>query len=178
MHLRDGFATSFAAASACEALTPARLVDAGLAAVEANLSRLLDSKESIIAEICHYLVDAGGKRLRPTFILLVYHACGGPDARVDEPIDAAIALELIHSATLLHDDIIDRGLLRRGKPSAFARSAFRPSLIAGDYLFCRAFELCAGFGEEMIRTGAQACIQLTESEGMGTRFRRSAAATS
>ena len=170
-------ATQLAAASTPEALNPARLVEADLAAVEAKLSRLLDSKEPIIAEICHYLVDAGGKRLRPTFIMLVYRACGGPDARVDEPIDASIALELIHSATLLHDDIIDRGLLRRGKPSAFARYGFGPSLIAGDYLFCRAFEVSGRFEERLVRTAAQACIQLTEGEVMESRFRHNAAAT-
>src|SRR4029077_4100443 len=97
-------ATQLAAASTPEALNPARLVEADLAAVEAKLSRLLDSNEPIIAEICHYLVDAGGKRLRPTFIMLVDRAGGGPDEGGEEPIDAAIALELIHSATLLHDD--------------------------------------------------------------------------
>jgi geranylgeranyl pyrophosphate synthase len=170
-------ATELASASTPEPLSPARLVEADLASAEAKLSRLLDSSESIIAEICHYLVDAGGKRLRPTFILLVYRACGGIDAKVEMAIDAAIALELIHSATLLHDDIIDRGLLRRGKPSAFARYGFGPSLIAGDYLFCRAFELCGNFEAHMIRTAAQACIQLTEGEVMETRFRHSAAAT-
>jgi geranylgeranyl pyrophosphate synthase len=170
-------ATQLASASTPEPLSPARLVEADLASAEVKLSRLLDSSEPIIAEICHYLVDAGGKRLRPTFILLVYRACGGLDSKVEMAVDAAIALELIHSATLLHDDIIDRGLLRRGKPSAFARYGFGPSLIAGDYLFCRAFELCAGFEEEMIRTAAQACIQLTEGEVMETRFRHSAVAT-
>src|ERR1700675_4687320 len=169
--------SQFAAASTPDALNPARLVEADLAAVEVKLSRLLDSNESIIAEICHYLVDAGGKRLRPTFIMLVYRACGGPDARVDEPIDAAIALELIHSATLLHDDIIDRGLLRRGKPSAFARYGFGPSLIAGDYLFCRAFELCSRFEERLIRTAAEACIHLTEGEVMESRYRHNSAST-
>ena len=170
-------ATQLAAASTPEALNPARLVEADLAAVEAKLSRLLDSKEPIIAEICHYLVDAGGKRLRPTFIMLVYRACGGPEATVDQPIDASIALELIHSATLLHDDIIDRGLLRRGKPSAFARYGFGPSLIAGDYLFCRAFEVSGRFEERLVRTAAQACIQLTEGEVMESRFRHNASAT-
>jgi geranylgeranyl pyrophosphate synthase len=170
-------ATELATASTPEVLVPARLVEAELAAVEARLSRLLDSNESIIAEICHYLVDAGGKRLRPTFILLVYRACGGSDQNVDFAIDAAIALELIHSATLLHDDIIDRGLLRRGKPSAFAQYGFGPSLIAGDYLFCRAFELCSRFEERLIRTAAQACIQLTEGEVMESRYRHNAAAT-
>jgi len=170
-------ATQLAAASTPEPLNPARLVEADLAAVEAKLSRLLDSKEPIIAEICHYLVDAGGKRLRPTFIMLVYRACGGPEANAGAAIDAAIALELIHSATLLHDDIIDRGLLRRGKPSAFARYGFGASLIAGDYLFCRAFEVCGRFDEHLVHTAARACVELTEGEVMESRFRHNPAAT-
>jgi geranylgeranyl pyrophosphate synthase len=163
--------------SGAETLNPARVVEADLAAVETKLSHLLDSRESLIAEISHYLIDGGGKRLRPTFILLVYRACGGSDKKIDYAIDASIALELIHSATLLHDDIIDRGLLRRGKPSAFARYGFGPSLIAGDYLFCRAFELCSRFEERLIRTAAEACIQLTEGEVMESRYRHNSAAT-
>src|ERR1700733_12465972 len=147
-----------------------------LCTAETKLSGLLDSNEALIGEISHYLVDAGGKRLRPTFILLVYRACGGVDANVEDAIDAAIALELIHSATLLHDDIIDAGMLRRGKPSAFARYGASGTLIAGDYLFCRAFELCGRFEEHLVRTAAQACIQLTEGEVMEGRFRHSAAA--
>jgi octaprenyl-diphosphate synthase len=163
-----------ASSNADGAIVPARLVEADLATANARLSRLLDSNESIIREICHYLVDAGGKRLRPTFVLLVYRACGGTDANVDYAIDAGIALELIHSATLLHDDIVDGGMLRRGKPSAFARYGFGPSLIAGDYLFCRAFELCSRFKEHMIRTAAAACIDLTEGEVMEGRMRHNA----
>jgi geranylgeranyl pyrophosphate synthase len=148
-----------------------------LQATEKKLSHLLDSNEALIGEICHYLVDAGGKRLRPLFILLVYRACGGISEKIEDAIDAAIALELIHSATLLHDDIIDGGLLRRGKPSAFARYGFAPSLVAGDFLFCRAFELCGRFDERLVRTAAQACIQLTEGEVMEGRMRHNAAAT-
>jgi geranylgeranyl pyrophosphate synthase len=169
-------ATEFESAPIPEAPSPARLVEGDLAAVEAKLARLLDSNESIIAEICHYLVDAGGKRLRPTFILLVYRACGGDGANVESAIDAAIALELIHSATLLHDDIVDSGLLRRGKSSAFARYGLGPSLIAGDYLFCRAFEICSDFDADLIRTAARACIQLTEGEVMEGRLRHNAGA--
>jgi geranylgeranyl pyrophosphate synthase len=152
-------------------------VKADLLAADQKLSRLLDSNEALISEICHYLVDAGGKRLRPLFILLVYRACRGSDQHLEDAIDAAIALELIHSATLLHDDIIDGGLLRRGKPSAFARFGFAPSLVAGDFLFCRAFELCGRFEERLVRTAAQACIQLTEGEVMEGRMRHNAAAT-
>ena len=157
-------------------LSPAQAVERDLAAVEHKLSSLLDSNEKLIAEICHYLVDGAGKRLRPTFILLVYRACGGSDGNVEDAVDAAIALELIHSATLLHDDIIDSGLLRRGKPSAFARYGFGPTLVAGDYLFCRAFELCGRFEERLVRTAAGACIQLTEGETMEGRFRHNPAA--
>ena len=160
-----------------DAPPPARVVERDLAAAETKLNRLLDSSESLISEICHYLVDGGGKRLRPTFVLLVYRACGGTDEKVIDAIDAGIALELIHSATLLHDDIIDGGKLRRGKPSAFARYGFAPTLIAGDFLFCRAFELCGRFEEHLVRTAAQACIELTEGEVMEGRLRHSAAAS-
>jgi len=157
-------------------MNPARLIEKDLAATEAKLKRMLDSNESIIAEICHYLVDGGGKRLRPTFILLTYRACGGNDKNVEDAIDVAIALELIHSATLLHDDIVDGGMLRRGKPSAFARYGAGATLIAGDYLFCRAFKLCGRFEERLILAAANACIQLTEGEVMEGRFRHSAGA--
>ncbi len=169
-------ANQLQAAPAEAPLNPALVVEDDLVKAEHRLSRLLDSNEPIIAEICHYLVDAGGKRLRPTFILLVHRACGGTDKTADDAIDAAIALELIHSATLLHDDIIDQGMLRRGKPSAFARYGAGLTLIAGDYLFCRAFELCGRFEEHLVRTAAQACIQLTEGEVMEGRFRHSTAA--
>lgn len=156
---------------------PALHVREELRAVEDKLLLLLDSREAPIAEICHYLVDGVGKRMRPLFILLIYRACDGPDNRVEDAIDAAIAIELIHSATLLHDDIIDGGMLRRGKPSAFARYGAAASLVAGDYLFCRAFELCGRFEERLVRTAARACLSLTEGEVMEGRMRHDSTAS-
>jgi heptaprenyl diphosphate synthase len=175
--VKDSQTAGAASSARDEARDAAFPVRRDLEAAETKLSQLLDSNEAIISEICHYLVDAGGKRLRPLFILLVYRACGGGDEKVDDAIDAAVALELIHSATLLHDDIIDGGLLRRGRPSAFARYGFAPSLVAGDFLFCRAFELCGRFDERLVHTAARACIQLTEGEVMEERMRNSGAAT-
>jgi len=154
---------------------PARAVEADLYRVEEKLGGQLDSSEALISEICHYLVDGSGKRLRPAFVLLVHRACGGNDRTAVDAIDAAIAIELIHSATLLHDDIIDGGMLRRGKPSALARYGSAATLVAGDFLFCRAFELCGRFEENLVRTAAQACIQLTEGEVMEGRLRHNAA---
>ncbi|HLK87473.1 MAG TPA: polyprenyl synthetase family protein [Candidatus Binataceae bacterium] len=170
-----GAAASIAPSAA--AVSPARAVESDLLAVEEKLGALLDSNESLIAEICHYLVDGAGKRLRPAFVLLVHRACGGNDRTAPDAVDAAIAIELIHSATLLHDDIIDGGMLRRGKPSALARFGPAATLVAGDYLFCRAFELCGRFEENLVRTAAQACIQLTEGEVMEGRLRHNAAAS-
>jgi hypothetical protein len=102
---------------------------------------------------------------------------GGRPARRDDVIEAAVALELIHSATLLHDDIIDGGELRRGKPSALAVYGLGATLVAGDFLFCRAFALCARFEAEVIRWAAEACVALTEGEILQGRFRRNPAVT-
>jgi octaprenyl-diphosphate synthase len=153
---------------------PAQAVETELQAVESRLLSLLDCRESLISEICRYLVAGGGKRVRPTFILLVYRACAGSDAKLGDAVDAAVALELIHSATLLHDDIIDGGKLRRGKPSAFSRFGLGATLVAGDFLFSRAFELCGRFEERLVKMAAEACIQLTEGEVMEGRFRHNA----
>src|SRR5246127_3977399 len=155
---------------------PTRVVEADLYNAEAKLGGLLDSNESLISEICHYLIDGAGKRLRPAFVLLVHRACGGTDGTARDAIDAAIAIELIHSPTLLHDDIIDGGMLRRGKPSALARYGSAATLVAGDYLFCRAFELCGRFEENLVRTAAQACLSLTEGEVMEGRMRHDSTA--
>lgn len=142
----------------------------GLAAVEERLRQLLKSRESLLTEISTYLVGSGGKRVRPAVTLLIYRACGG--VRLDEIVDVATALELIHSATLLHDDIIDNSETRRGQPSALYRFGLAHTLVTGDFIFCRAFQLCARFEEKLIRWAADACIALTEGEVMQSRFRR------
>src|SRR5439155_1278651 len=81
------------------------------------------------------------------------------------------------SATLLHDDILDRGETRRGRPSALTTFGVADTLVAGDFLFSRAFALCARFEAEVIRWAAEACISLTEGEVMQGRFRHNPAVT-
>ena len=112
--------------------------------------------------------------MRPLVVLLVFHATAGAAtrARRDDAIEAAVALELIHSATLLHDDIIDGGETRRGRPSALQRFGLADTLVAGDFLFCRAFALCARFEAEVVRWAAEACVSLTEGEVLQGRRRR------
>jgi octaprenyl-diphosphate synthase len=148
---------------------PHTLVAAELGQVEQRLASLLNSREPLLNEIGHYLIGAGGKRVRPMVALLTFRACGGEDPA--EIIDVAAALELIHSASLLHDDIIDGSETRRGKDSALRRFGLADTLVAGDFLFGQAFALCSRFDAKVILWATDACISLTEGEVMQGRFR-------
>ncbi len=154
-------------------------VEDDLARIEMRLADELHSREDRLQAIAAHLVGAGGKRIRPAVVMLVFHAAAGrgATARRDDAIEAAVALELIHSATLLHDDIIDGGETRRGRPSALKTFGVADTLVAGDFLFSRAFALCARFEAEVVRWAAEACISLTEGEIMQGRFRHNPAVT-
>src|SRR2546430_7983747 len=84
-----------------------------MALVEAKIRQSIVSEEPLLHDIARYVIDAGGKRIRPMVTLLAFPALGGTD--VSQAIDLAAALELIHSATLIHDDINDGGGIRRGR---------------------------------------------------------------
>lgn len=153
----------------------ADLLAAEMGAVEAKLHETLGSRESRLTEIGEYLIGAGGKRVRPLVAMAVFRACGGIDPR--DMVDVAVALELIHSATLLHDDIIDGGEVRRGLPSAYVRFGPADTLVAGDFLFSKAFHLCGRFEEKIVGWAAEACIALTEGEILQGRLRRNSTVT-
>jgi len=147
--------------------------------VEERLRAELTSREPRLEEIALHLVGAGGKRIRPLVVSLGFHAAAGGIGRErrDDAVEVAVALELIHSATLLHDDIIDASDVRRGRPSAVRAFGLADTLVAGDFLFCRAFALCARFETHVIRWAADACVALTEGEMLQARFRRNPAVT-
>jgi octaprenyl-diphosphate synthase len=156
-------------------LAPAVLVERELELVEERIHSLITSRESRLTDIARYLVDGGGKRVRPTVTLMIFRACGGRE--FDDVVDVAVALELIHSASLLHDDIIDGSSVRRGRDSALRKFGTADTLVAGDFLFSRAFQLCGRFDEQLIHWAAEACIMLTEGEIMQSRFRHNSAVT-
>lgn len=98
----------------------------------------LHSDVDMVENIGHYIVDAGGKRLRPLLVLLAARALGNCDAR---QVKFAAVIEFIHTATLLHDDVVDISSLRRGRPTANAEFGNAPSVLVGDFLYTRAFQL-------------------------------------
>jgi octaprenyl-diphosphate synthase len=96
-------------------------------------------KSPLIAEISNHLVSSGGKRIRPVLLILAAKLCS--EKKQGSEHDLAAAVELIHSATLLHDDVVDTSQVRRGKKTANAIWDNKPSILVGDYLFSIAFQL-------------------------------------
>lgn len=103
----------------------------------------LDSNVPLVREVGEYIVSAGGKRLRPLMVLLSARALGYSDAR---HVDAAAVIELLHTATLLHDDVVDESALRRGRPTVNAVWGNAASVLVGDFLISRAFQLAVAIG--------------------------------
>ncbi len=103
----------------------------------------LHSDVGLVENIGHYLVEAGGKRLRPLLVLLTANALGysGKDH-----LSLAAIIEFIHTATLLHDDVVDVSNLRRGRPTANAQWGNAPSVLVGDFLYSRAFQMMVAIG--------------------------------
>lgn len=119
------------------------LVSAEFAAVNQVIIEQLHSKIPLVENIGHYIVDAGGKRLRPLLVLL---AAGGLGEVRREHVDLAAIIEFIHTATLLHDDVVDLSSLRRGRATANAKWGNAPSVLVGDFLYSRAFQMLVGLG--------------------------------
>jgi octaprenyl-diphosphate synthase len=138
--------------------------------VEENLIRAIRSREQTLTDIAAHLICGGGKRVRPVVTLLAFLAFGGK--RTQDIVDIATAIELIHTATLLHDDIIDRAETRRGKESAYRKFGLKNTLVAGDFLFIRAFEFAGKFDETVVEWTADACALLTEGETLQGYFNR------
>jgi octaprenyl-diphosphate synthase len=125
--------------------------------VEEEIAAQSGSGIEPVAEIGEYLLTGGGKRLRPALLLLAARFCGyqGPGA-----IRLGAVMELIHSATLIHDDVIDGAELRRGRPSANSRWGNHMSVLAGDWLYMQSFQMA--LGERNFRI-LDILIQLTQN---------------
>jgi octaprenyl-diphosphate synthase len=122
----------------------------------------LHSDVPMVENIGHYIVEAGGKRLRPMLVLLAGGACGN---LTEKHITLAAVIEFIHTATLLHDDVVDLSALRRGRPTANAEWGNAPSVLVGDFLYTRAFQLLVKLGNmEVMSLMAAATNTIAEGE--------------
>ncbi len=140
----------------------AAAVQAGLDRVERLLRDELSSGEQFVAEIALHLVNAGGKRFRPLFTLLAAQL--GPEPDSGDAVTAAAVVELIHLATLYHDDVMDEATLRRGVVSANARWDNSAAILTGDFLFAHASRLVSELGPEAVCIIAETFAELVTGQ--------------
>lgn len=112
-------------------------------AVDAVVRTRLHSEVVLVRQVAEYIISAGGKRMRPALVLLSAGACGYSGTRHHE---LAAVVEFIHTATLLHDDVVDESSLRRGRDTANAVFGNPASVLVGDFLYSRAFQIMVGVG--------------------------------
>jgi octaprenyl-diphosphate synthase len=115
--------------------------------VDAVVARRLDSGVPLVGEVSRYIISAGGKRLRPALLLLV---CGALGYQGPQRFNLAAVVEFIHTATLLHDDVVDESTLRRGRATANESFGNPASVLVGDFLYSRAFQMMLDAGQMRI----------------------------
>ncbi|MBE2270079.1 MAG: polyprenyl synthetase family protein [Anaerolinea sp.] len=136
-------------------------VQTALQAVEDLMLEVVDSTVTVLRDASRHIIGAGGKRVRPRLALLSYAAVGGRDPLEAAPVAAAV--ELVHTASVVHDDINDHGVVRRGRPSVNAVWGRTFALLTGDYLFTKVYELMAPFRDLNILL-SEATVALVEGE--------------
>lgn len=137
-----------------------KLIKEDLEKLEGSIEQLLTTRIPFIKEVVHHLIRSGGKRIRPMLVILSSKLCGCHD---DQPLPYAAIVEFIHTATLLHDDVVDNAETRRGRQSANTVWGNESSVLVGDFLFTKSFDLMvAHHNEEVLRVMSR--TELAEGE--------------
>jgi octaprenyl-diphosphate synthase len=140
------------------------LAGPGMLAVDAIIRSRLYSDVQLVRHVAEYIIDAGGKRLRPALVLL---SAGALDYAGTHHHDLAAIIEFIHTATLLHDDVVDESGLRRGQKTANALFGNAASVLVGDFLYSRSFQMLVEIGDmRIMRLLADATNVIAEGEAM------------
>ena len=144
-------------------------------AVDDLIRANLNSEVPMVEEIAAYLVEAGGKRLRPLLVLLCAKACGYQGS---DHVKLAAVIEFLHTAMLLHDDVVDESNLRRGRKTVNAAWGNAPSVLVGDFLHSRAFEMMVDIGDiRVMEILSKATNVIAEGEVQQLSFIRNPATT-
>lgn len=119
-------------------------IESEFEALNQSVVKSLYTDVDLVDDIGQYIIDAGGKRIRPILVLL---GCKALDAFSDDSVTLATVIEYIHTATLLHDDVVDLSTMRRGRKTANAEWGNAPAVLVGDFIYSRAFELLVNIGQ-------------------------------
>ena len=138
------------------------LIAADMVEMDAIIRRRLNSEVALVSQVSQYIVAAGGKRLRPALLLLM---CGALGYTGEQRYNLAAVVEFIHTATLLHDDVVDESALRRGRATANDAFGNPASVLVGDFLYSRAFQMMVDAGDmRIMKTLAEATNVIAEGE--------------
>ena len=130
--------------------------------MDAVIAHRLTSDVPLVSQVSQYIIAAGGKRLRPALLLLM---CGALGYRGEQRLNMAAVVEFIHTATLLHDDVVDDSTLRRGRATANETFGNPASVLVGDFLYSRAFQMMVDAGDmRVMQTLAEATNVIAEGE--------------
>lgn len=140
------------------------LVATSMVAVEEKLVAVVETDVETLQDASRHIISSGGKRVRPRLLLLAYLAAGGRPEDLHTAVALASAVEMVHTATLVHDDINDHSDFRRGKVAVHARWGRTFALLTGDYLFTKVYELMAPYGNPFNEMMANATVKLVEGE--------------
>ena len=128
------------------------LAAADMAAVDRTIRTRLNSAVPLVETVADHIIAGGGKRLRPLVVVLAAHAATGRAPIDGRHLDAAAFIEFIHTATLLHDDVVDHSSKRRGRDTANALFGNEASVLVGDFVYSRAFQIMATTGSQRVIT--------------------------
>jgi octaprenyl-diphosphate synthase len=141
------------------------LVRGDLEAVDRAIRAGLKSRVPLVDQVAEHIIGGGGKRLRPLLVVLAGRACGAAGADGAPHIQAAAFIEFIHTATLLHDDVVDMSALRRGRDTANEVFGNQASVLVGDFVYSRAFQMMAAVhSQRVIEIMAEATNVIAEGE--------------
>jgi octaprenyl-diphosphate synthase len=139
-----------------------KFIAADMQAVDGVIRRRLDSEVVLIRQVAEYIVGSGGKRLRPALVVL---AAGAFGYRGSHHHELAAVVEFIHTATLLHDDVVDESALRRGRPTANSLFGNEAAVLVGDFVYSRAFQMMVGVNNmRVLQVLADATNVIAEGE--------------
>ena len=133
-----------------------------LAEVEKEITEVVRSNNAELDEMCRYVITSGGKRIRPAICILSYLACGGKDAR--KAIRMGSAFEIVHSASLVHDDINDRSEIRRGRRTLHKEFCVSKAIVTGDYMMAKGFQALGATSREIVDIIVEAASRMSEGE--------------
>ncbi len=152
----------FLSANSSSTAAALALIADDMRGMDAVIQRRLKSEVAMVSQVSQYIVAAGGKRLRPALMLLM---CGALGYRGEQRFNLAAVVEFIHTATLLHDDVVDESTLRRGRATANDAFGNPASVLVGDFLYSRAFQMMVEAGDmRIMQTLAEATNVIAEGE--------------